>query len=313
VFDGRIGEVSVGTIGGVRYVTFEADAITGGDAAFLANLSSIYALFQIEQGLLRPVELNSLDRYDDDLISIQKYSGKTNEQFTKLLLNVTLLSSAFAGEMLSRTFSVFDPLCGRGTTLNQALMLGYDAAGIDLDRKDVETYATFMQTWLKRKRIKHHVDHAGPVRRNGKVVARRVSIRLAATKEDYKAGETQRLDVINADTTSALDFYKQGTFDLLVADAPYGIQHGSTTSGGGLARSPLALLADAAPVWARLLRRGGALGISWNTLVAHRDDAAKILADAGLEPLDSDPYLSFKHRVDQAIVRDIIIARKPLE
>jgi Putative RNA methylase family UPF0020 len=313
VFDGRIGEVSVSTIGGVRYVTFEADAITSGDAAFLANLSSIYALFQIAQGLLRPVELHSLDRYDDDLISIQKYSGKTNEQFTKLLLNVTLLSSAFAGEMLSRTFSVFDPLCGRGTTLNQALMLGYDAAGIDLDRKDVETYATFMQTWLKRKRIKHHVDHAGPVRRNGKVVARRVSIRLAATKEDYKAGETQRLDVINADTTSALDFYKQGTFDLLVADAPYGIQHGSTTSGSGLTRSPLALLADAAPVWARLLRRGGALGISWNTLVAHRDDAAKILADAGLEPLDSDPYLSFKHRVDQAIVRDIIIARKPLE
>jgi Putative RNA methylase family UPF0020 len=312
VFDGRIAEVSVSAIGGVRYVTFEADAITSGDAAFLANLSSIYALFQIEQGLLRPVELHSLDRYGDDLISIQKYSGKTNEQFTKLLLNVTLLSSAFAGEMLERKFSVFDPLCGRGTTLNQALMLGYDAAGLDLDRKDVEAYATFIQTWLKRKRIKHHVDHAGPVRRNGKVIARRVEIRLAATKEDYKAGETQRLDVINADTTSSLDFLKPGTFDLLVADAPYGIQHGSQTSGNGLTRGPLALLADAAPVWARLLRAGGALGISWNTLVAHRDDAAKILADAGLEPLDSDPYLSFRHRVDQAIVRDIIVARKPL-
>ena len=188
VFDGRIGEVSVGTIGGVRYVTFEADAITSGDAAFLANLSSIYALFQIEQGLLRPVELHSLDRYDDDLISIQKYSGKTNEQFTKLLLNVTVLSSASAADMLDRKLAVLDPLCGRGTTLNQALMYGYDAAGVDRDQKDYEAYSTFIQTWLKRKRIKHHVSYNGPVRRDGRLAARRLQVRLAAAKDDYKAG-----------------------------------------------------------------------------------------------------------------------------
>jgi hypothetical protein len=36
-----------------------------------------------------------------------------------------------------------------------------------------------------------------------------------------------------------------------------------------------------------------------------------VLAAAGLEPLDGPPYLSFRHRVDQAIVRDILIARKP--
>ena len=41
------------------------------------------------------------------------------------------------------------------------------------------------------------------------------------------------------------------------------------------------------------------------------DDAAKILADAGLDPLDSESYLGFKHRVDQAILRDILVARKP--
>ena len=51
--------------------------------------------------------------------------------------------------------TVLDPLCGRGTTLNQALMYGYDAAGVELDGKDVEAYAAFLQTWLKRKRIKH--------------------------------------------------------------------------------------------------------------------------------------------------------------
>jgi hypothetical protein len=36
-----------------------------------------------------------------------------------------------------------------------------------------------------------------------------------------------------------------------------------------------------------------------------------VLASAGLEPVESPPYLQFKHRVDQAIVRDILVARKP--
>jgi hypothetical protein len=312
VLDGRISEVSASTIGGVPYVTFAASSLTDRDAAFLANLSSIYALFQIETNLLRPIELRPLDRYDDDLITILKYSGKTNERFTKLLLNVTLLSSAFKDEMLERKFSVCDPLCGRGTTLNHALMLGYDVVGIDIDQKDFDAYSTFIQTWLKRKRLKHHVEYDAPVRREGKVVAKRLQIRLAATKEDYKADKTQHLDLVNADTTKSLEFFKPGTFDLVVADAPYGVQHGSQTAAQGLARSPLGLLAAAAPVWARLLHGGGAVGISWNTFVAHRDQAAEILTNAGLETLDSSPYLAFRHRVDQAINRDIIVARKPL-
>jgi hypothetical protein len=309
--DGRLSDLSASMIGGVPYVTFSAGRLDSRDAAFLANLSSIYALFQVEDDVFRPVELHPLDRFDDDLITIQKYQGKTNEQFTKLLLNVTLLSSAFARDMLDRKFSVLDPLCGRGTTLNQALMFGFDAAGVDLDQKDFEAYSTFIQTWLKRKRVKHHVEYNGPVHRNGRVAARRLQIRLAATKEDYKAGTTQHLDVVNSDTTRSLEFFKPGTFDLLVADAPYGVQHGSRTAAKGLGRSPLDLLADAAPVWSRLLRSGGACGIAWNTFVARRDEATKILADAGLDTLDSEPYLAFKHRVDQAILRDILIARKP--
>ena len=86
-------------IGGVPYVTFEAGELSQRDADLLANLSSLYALFEVTAGeLLRPVPLRRLDRFDDDLLTILKYPGKTNEQFTKLLLNVTLASSAFAGE-----------------------------------------------------------------------------------------------------------------------------------------------------------------------------------------------------------------------
>jgi RMKL-like, methyltransferase domain len=311
VLGGRLSDVDNASIGGVPYVTFRGDALSDRDTAFLGNLSSAYALYEVVGDLLRPVALRPLDQFDDDLVTILKYKGKTNERFTKLLLNVTLLSSAFADQMPERRFSVIDPLCGRGTTLNQALMYGFDAAGIDRDQQDFEAYATFIQTWLKRKRVKHQAVF-GPVRREKRVVAKRLKITLAGTREAYRSGETQCLDVVNTDTTRCLEFFRPETQDLVVADAPYGIQHGSRTTERGLTRTPLALISEAAPIWAKLLRPGGAFGMSWNTYVAHREDLATILTDAGLDVLDEGPYLEFKHRVDQAITRDIIVARKPL-
>jgi SAM-dependent methyltransferase len=330
--DGGISEESVAetVIGGVPYVTFERDDLSERDAALLANLSSLYALFEVTGELLRPVPLRRLDRFDDDLLTILKYPGKTNEQFTKLLLNVTLASSAFAGELSSpgaadlgsRRLAVLDPLCGRGTTLNQALMYGFDAYGADIDARDIEAYAVFIQRWLKDKRLKHRADFS-PVRRDRKVVARRLTAEFAATKDEYKAGDVQRLAAVEADTTRIGEFFRAASADLVVADLPYGVQHGSHGTGrpggdraprdGGrtLARSPVDLLRAAAPAWARALRPGGALGISWNTHVARREDAAGALAEAGLEVLDSAAYRAFRHRVDQAITRDILIARKP--
>jgi tRNA G10 N-methylase Trm11 len=232
----------------------------------------------------------------------------------------------------SRRLAVLDPLCGRGTTLNQALMYGFDAYGADIDARDVEAYAVFIQRWLKDKRLKHRADFS-PVRRDRKVVARRLTAEFAATKAEYKAGDVQRLVAVEADTTRIGEFFRAASADLVVTDLPYGVQHGSYGSHGTgrpggdraarssdgaprddgrtLARSPVDLLRAAAPAWARALRPGGALGISWNTHVARREDAASALADAGLEVLDSAVYRAFRHRVDQAITRDIVIARKP--
>ncbi|MGH8889183.1 MAG: TRM11 family SAM-dependent methyltransferase [Acidothermaceae bacterium] len=310
VLGGAVSEIEAATIGGVHYVTFVADALDAREIALLSNLSSVHALFAREGDLLRPLTLHKLDRFDDDLITIQKYSGKTNEQFTKLLLNVTLLATSFASELLDRRFHVLDPLCGRGTTLNQAMMYGFNASGVEIDRKDFEAYSSFAETWLKRKRIKHRL-HSGPVRRDKRLIGRRFEASFAASKDDFKAGALQRLDVVNADTTQAGEFFQPATFDVIVTDAPYGVQHGSRTSGKGLARSPIELLREAVPKWAGLLRSGGAIGISWNTNVTRRDELVKVLATAGLDPLDAGAYSEFEHRVDQAIVRDVIVARKP--
>jgi hypothetical protein len=306
---GRLRDVAPTTIGGVPYVGFEADGVDERAAAVLGLLSAGYALFAVEGDALRPVPLVRADRLDDDLVTIPKYAGKTNEHFTRLLLSVTLLSTDFAAELGSRRFAVLDPLCGRGTTLNQALVYGWDAAGIEHDRRDVDAYAAFVQTWLKRKRLPHKADYA-PVRRNRQVVARRLHVTLAPTRADFRAGNTADLTVVNADTTAAGDFFRPGSFDLAVADVPYGVQHGSRGE-RGLARSPLDLLAAAVPAWIPLLHPGGAVGVGWNAAVARREDAAAVLAGAGLDVLDGGPYAGFRHRVDQAIVRDVLVARKP--
>jgi tRNA G10 N-methylase Trm11 len=253
------------------------------------------------------VALTPLARYDSDLITIPKYAGKTNEQFTKLLLNLTLLASASAPRMLDGGITVCDPLCGRGTTLNQALMYGYDAIGVEMDGKDVEAYKLFLQTWLKRKRLKHTAELV-PVRRQGKRAARRLEVTMAASKEDHKAGDVQKLTVVQADTTQLDGLLRAGCADVLVADLPYGVAHGSWHEEGGLSRSPLDLLERAVPQWLALLRTGGALGLSWNLKVAKRELAEDILLANGLEPV---PHAALAHRVDQGIERDVLIARKP--
>jgi len=302
-----IAEIDTAHLGGVEYLTFEAD-LQPRDVAYLSNMSAAYALFErVEDGLLRPVELTPLARYDSDLITIPKYAGKTNEQFTKLLLNLTLLASASAPRMLDGALVVGDPLAGRGTTLNQALMYGYDAIGVEIDGKDVEAYKLFLQTWLKRKRLKHTAELV-PVRRQGRRAARRLEITLAASKDDHKAGLVQRLIMLQTDTTQLDGLLRANCADVLVADLPYGVAHGSYDDEGGLNRRPLDLLERAVPQWLALLRPGGALGLSWNTKVAKRELAEDILVANGLTIVAHE---ELSHRVDQGIERDVVVARKP--
>ncbi|HEU0239196.1 MAG TPA: SAM-dependent methyltransferase [Micromonosporaceae bacterium] len=288
-------------IGGVAYLAFDTDAtLDERDIAYLSNLSSAYALFEhLDGDLLRPVRLDPLAHFDDDLLTIQKYAGKTNEQFTKLLLNVALLASTYADRMLDRRLTVLDPLCGRGTTLDQALMYGYHAIGIDTDGKDFDAYAAFIRTWLKRKRIKHRAEIT-PVRKDRRTLARRLAVTIA--------GE-QSLTMFHADAVEAREFLKGGVADVIVADLPYGVAHGSRTH-HGLSRSPVQLLAAAIPVWTQLIQPGGTMSISLNTHVIGREAAAEILEQHGLRVMRGAGYDDFAHWVDQSINRDVLVARK---
>ena len=301
---GALSEIGITRLGSVDYVTFSASELAPRAVAVISNLSSIFALFAIEDGKLTPLELERSDRFDSDLVTIQKYSGKTNETFTKLLLNVTLAASAFAPEFPGRKFSVLDPLCGRGTTLNQALMYGFDCGGVEIDKQDFEAYANFIQRWVKDKRLKHQAQ-LGHVKGY-----RRLSLVLGADKAAYKAGETQAINVVNADTLLTSEVLPPRSFDLIVTDAPYGVQHGSQSGPRERSRRPLELLRAALPVWHSMLRPGGALGLAWNTLVAGREQLCELAEKSGFSVRTSPSFSAFEHRVDQAILRDLIVATK---
>ncbi len=306
---GRLFDVERSTIAGVEYLTVRTDGPLDASATLasvVANLSSSYALFERMDGadeMLRPVALTGLDLYDDDLVSTQRYLGKTNETLTKLAVNLGLFASTNGFDALlgGRRVQILDPLCGRGTTLNQALMYGADAFGIEQNAKDTTAYATFLTTWLQTKRLKHRIEKART--RN------RFAVSIGG-KGASSAGSRQVVDLATADTTEALDLFGRNSMDLIVTDLPYGVQHGSK-SDAGLARGPSALLEAALPVWRTVVRPGGAVVLSWNVRVLPRPQLLALLDDAGLAVVALGGGIGFEHRVDRTITRDLVVARRP--
>lgn len=293
-------EVEPVVIAGVDYLRIEAEP----DQRLLeavAVQSTKLGLYEDVSGLLRPIELENVDRLDEDLVTIPKYPGKTNEQLTRLLLNVTLSQITPSAAQLS----ILDPLCGRCTTLLQAWRLGHNAAGVEADEKAIEAFAAYLKTYLRRKRLKHTADMT-PVRREGKTLGKRFDAEVNLD------GSKLSLGVFTGDTRQSAKLWGKRRFDAIVTDAPYGVVHGSVSDvrGKGRDRSASGLLADSIPVWAGQLRAGGALGMSWNTLGTPRETVVEMLSKAGLTVRDEGAWRRFSHRVDSSVHRDVIVAVK---
>lgn len=285
------------SLGGVAYVVADVEMLDDHDRVVLSNLSAGRALFELESNRrLRPIDLAAIAAVPDDIITIQRYGGKTNEQFTHLLFNVTVCNSLAVARRTTRP-RVLDPVAGRGTTLNRALVAGYDALGVERSSSDVEHYRTFLTTWLRNHRIQHRSERE------------RVRKGPAAGTERYswflRDGPTATM--ITADTTNTDVVIPAGSVDAIVGDLPYGVRHRSAAAGSDAERSPGALVTDALPAWRRVLRPGAAVGLAWNTKTLPRDELHHMLVDAGLEPIEL--ARSFAHEVDRSIHRDLIVAR----
>jgi hypothetical protein len=316
---GLIGAVEVGTTGRASSLRFTTDGALDDDTArIVATGAGALALFEERAGgdagagpLLAPLDVAPLACHPDDLLTTLKYAGKTNEQFTALMVNLALAASArgFAAVLAGEPVRLLDPLCGRGTTLNQALLYGLDAMGIEHRDKEVEAYLGFVRQWLRDHRVKHRSEsrtlRKGPHRER---TARRVTVTIAA---GGAGGRDQVLDVVGDDTLSARDHLKGSSVDVAVGDLPYGVQHGARTGEWGSSRNPATLLHDALPVWRGVLRGGGALCVAFNTNVIERDEVDALLVASGFDLVAAVTDGRFAHRVDRAIRRDLALAVKP--
>ena len=300
---GRGGEVRPVEMGGAAFLTFDCDHLTQRDVRMLSELASVYVMFTMEDAQMVPMESAHPNYIGEDLPALLKYKGKTNEMFTDGMLTMALAASAFMpihdGQLI-----VCDPLAGRGTTLMLALRRGYHGVGIEIGKADVKECCDYMTRYLEYHRIKHKRSETSLTVR-GKCGGRETKFVLSDTAEHFKDGDTRTLRMICGDTRDAAALLKPQSVHLMVTDIPYGVQKGTA----GRQDSIGGTIAAALPGWQEALKPGGALAMSFNTYVTRRADLVRLCERAGLEVIATPPL---EHWVEQAVSRDVILARKAL-
>ena len=299
---GREAEVVPQKMGGAMLLTFEAAKLTERDMRMLSQLASVYMLFEMEDGKLTTLERTHPNYVGEDLPALLKYKGKTNEMFTDTMLTMALAASAFMPVHDSQLV-VCDPMAGRGTTLMLALRRGYHGVGIEIGKADVKEAADYMTRYLEFHRIKYkRTDSALTVR--GQVGGRENKFVFSDSAEHFKDGDTRTLRLICGDTREAEALLKPNSVHLMVTDAPYGVQKGTA----GRQDSIGGTIAAALPGWFDVLKSGGVLAMSFNTHVTRREGLVRLFEKAGFEIVQT---ANLEHWVEQAISRDVILARKP--
>lgn len=301
---------------GIDYLVFETnDELMEKDMILLSRLSFTYAIFRIfkieDDVHLKPIYKHSSYYFNDDISMILKYSGKTNELFTKFMINIAFMVYS-KDKNLEEPLLLFDPVCGKGTSLFEGLLLGMSSFGIDINSKYIHDSYIYFKKYLETKKYKHSVSIEKFTDPINKFRSNRIKFQLAKNKEDKKLKNILSLQLISADSRFANSFFKKDTFHIIVGDLPYGVQHGSKIGNDeAFTRNPKEFLNNCLPAWIRVLKPGGVLLLSWNSFVLRRNFMENILKDNGLEVLMNEDKHAFEHRVDQAINRDVVISIKP--
>src|SRR5947209_7962486 len=263
----------------------------------LGATSEVYTFFEqigtVQGPLLRPLEPLFTPFVPLEMAETRRYKGKTNELFTRVLLNSALFAGEYCTQYTER-LRILDPLAGGGTTLFLALALGYDAFGIELERQDVDTTAVFVRQYLESERIPYkEIDERG--RRAG----RRYQFEIG------QKGNTRILVLAHGDAVQANVHMREVVggprMHAIVGDLPYGIQHFGEIS---------TLLSKALPVWEHLLLPGGTLALAWNATRIERAAMVELVEQyTHLKVRNDVPYTQFVHAVDRVIKRrDIVVA-----
>lgn len=299
--------VEIQEMAGEPFLTFATDKMTPEAWQEISRHSSVCLAAQVGEGdALLPLRRNVQGVLPDDLPHVLKYKGKTNADFTYLMLHCAKAASDFA--RVQTPLHVLDPMCGKATTLFCAMCEGNGAVGIETDMKSLQEADTYYARFLKLHRLKHkRSEQSRTLPKGGS--AHSITFEAAADAQAMKQGSTIALELINGDAARAAEMVKPGSVHLIVSDLPYGVQHAPKENGGMSALTRL--VRRVAPACVKVLKPGGALAFSFNLNTLRRKDVEQALAEAGLEVLTEGPYDDFSHWVEQAVDRDVVVARKP--
>ena len=279
--------------------------LTYAQVSRIAGHSLMYSMFEIHGEMLKPVCGRPEAYVGADLPGILKYKGKTNEQFTDMVINTALYSSAFA-EKGNERLKFIDPMCSRGTSLFLALNRGWDADGTDIDGADIREMNQFFKRYLEYHRIKHTSDKKSFTIKNSKPVTATEYV-FSDTPENYKSGNTARLRFAECDCGKLTGLFGKKKYHIMISDLPYGVQHSAGKE------SFEALLRRVIPVWKDALIPGGAVALSFNTNTIKPALLREIMESSGLTVMQGGEYDGFAHWVEQAVTRDIAVAVRPAD
>lgn len=305
------------TVGRAEFleVDVDDDALAGAFGAAMHNLSFVHAAFDVVPGpddehVYRPVDVPPLDQFPSDLITIQRYSGKTNEMWTHLGMALAVSASScdhhgvWSGAV--KPF-LLDPMSGRGTTLNRALTFGWDSAGIEVDKAAFHDHASFLKNYLRDHRVKHAYD-----RHRLKPSGERLDVRVTSGPDTAELRDTVSMSVVRGEVGDARTWFAADTFDAVFTDLPYNVQHAGRGGGRGKKARPLEeVVGEALRSIASVARPGAGVALSWNTRSIPRGDLEAWMRDAGIPPVAPAEIgeVSFAHHVDRTIHRDLAIGR----
>jgi hypothetical protein len=299
-------EVKIDHLAGTPFLCVETDAL-GEDAwAYLARHSAVMFAAVRDGEWLRPLERKWKPYLESDLSQLLKYKGKTNADFTAMMLHCARSASAFA--LTRMPLTVLDPLCGRGTSLFCALEEGDCAIGLDMDDSALNEADVYMTRYLQYHRYKHRRTESSITLRAGGAL-RECRFTLSNDTDSYKRGDTRTLSLVRGDTANAWEAVGENGCHLIIADLPYGVQHAPRE--GKAAGTLEGLVHKALPAYHRALKPGGAMALAFNTFTLSKDVIIAEMEKAGLIPLTQPPFHDFAHWVEQAVNRDMVIAVKP--
>lgn len=295
----------------IPYIVFECqEELTDNMLTSISRLSLFFAIFEMVGELLMPISAHPDYAFDLNIPSMLKYQGKTNERFTRLMINLAYaVSKSTTGE---RAPKLLDPVAGKCTTLYDGMMLGFDVYGIEIRNKYFVESSNFITKYMQKAKYKHKVKKEKISDKKAKKVAEAFSMEYARKKDDFYAGNVNTIKIINGDTSQVHDYIKKNSIDMMVGDLPYGVQHGSRSKdrNKAMSRNAVSILEDSIANWQRVLRKKGALVLSFNEFTTPKDDMVKVLENAGMTVLKENIYNNYQHMVDSSIKRDLVVAVK---